>query len=79
MLIYEYEFNKCNSIYIGKTSRHLFNRVSEHKGILFCSRLQLTPPPFKAKREHIHIIQMNIKAIIYRMKDLKFWTQPVVN
>ena len=42
MLIYKYELNRCNSIYIDKTSRRLCNRVSEHKGISFHSRLQLT-------------------------------------
>ena len=41
-------------IYIGKTSHHLFNRVSKHKVISFRSGLQLTTPPFSAIREHIH-------------------------
>ena len=54
MLIYKYEYNRCNSIYISKTSRHLCNRVNEHKGISFRSGLQPTTPPFSELREHTH-------------------------
>ena len=46
MVVYKYDFDRFNSIYIDKTPRQLYNRVRVHKCILFISGLQLTSPPF---------------------------------
>ena len=51
-LVYKYVCNRCNSVYIGKTSRHLHTRISEHLGISYRTSVPLTNPPFSAIRNH---------------------------
>ena len=51
-LAYKYKCNRCNSVYIGKTSRHLSTRISEHLGISYRTAVPLTTPPFSAIRNH---------------------------
>ena len=52
-LVYKYTCDRCNSVYIGKTSRHLSTRVSEHIGVSYRTKRALTSPPFSSIREHI--------------------------
>ena len=52
-VVYKYECNRCKSVYIGKTSRHLSTRVSEHLGISYRTSVPLTNPQFSAIRNHI--------------------------
>ena len=54
MLVYKYEFNRYNSIYIAKKSFHLCNHVSKHKWISFRSGFQLNSPPFSSIRRHLY-------------------------
>ena len=53
-LVYKYNCNRCNSVYVGKTSRHLSTRVSEHLGVSYRTSVPLTNPPFSAIRNHTH-------------------------
>ena len=39
-VVYKYKYNRCNSVYVGKTSRHLSTRIAEDMGI------SLSNPPF---------------------------------
>ena len=32
-VVYQFECQCCNALYLGKTCRHLHTRVSEHRGI----------------------------------------------
>ena len=34
-VIYNFRCNRCNAVYIGKTSRHLSTRIADHIGISF--------------------------------------------
>ena len=52
-LVYKYICNRCQSVYIGKTSRHLSTRISEHMGVSYRTAVPLTSPPFSAIRNHI--------------------------
>ena len=52
-VIYKYTCNRCNAVYIGKTSRHLSTRIAEHMGISFRTGLNLTSPPFSQIRNHV--------------------------
>ena len=51
-LIYKFQCSRCNSTYVGKTTRHLGTRISEHLGVSYRTLLPLTSPPFSAIREH---------------------------
>ena len=53
-VVYKYTCNRCNSIYVGMTSRHLSTRIAEHLGVSFRSGLALTSPPFSQIRNHIN-------------------------
>ena len=53
LVVYKYICNRCNSVYVGKTSRHLSTRISEHIGISFRTGIPLTSPPFSQIRSHI--------------------------
>ena len=52
-VIYKYTCNRCNAVYIGKTSRHLSTRIAEYMGISFRTGLTLTSPPFSQIRNHV--------------------------
>ena len=58
-LVYKYVCNRCNSVYIGKTSRHLSTRISEHLGVSYRTSVPLTNPPFSAIRNHINTNHSN--------------------
>ena len=58
-IVYKYECNRCKSVYIGKTSRHLSTRVSEHLGVSYRTAVPLTNPPFSAIRNHINFNHNN--------------------
>ena len=51
-LVYKYVCSRCNSVYIGKTSRHISTRICEHLGISYRTTMPLTNPPFSAIRNH---------------------------
>ena len=51
-LVYKYNCNRCNSVYVCKKSRHLSTRVSEHLGVSYRTSLPLSNPPFSAIRNH---------------------------
>ena len=34
-LIYKFQCSRCNSTYVGKTTRHLGTRISEHLGVSY--------------------------------------------
>ena len=54
-LIYKFDCNKCNSIYVGKTTRHLAVRISKHMGVSYRTLLPLSSSPFSAIRKHVNI------------------------
>ena len=58
-LIYKYNCSRCNSVYVGKTSRHLSTRVSEHIGVSYRTSVPLSSPPFSAIRNHTQVNQVN--------------------
>ena len=55
-LVYQYNCNRCNSIYVGKTTRHLATRISEHRGISPRTGAQLGKPIFSSIRNHVYNI-----------------------
>ena len=59
-LVYKYVCNRCKSVYIGKTSRHLSTRISEPLEISYRTAVPLTNPPLSA----IKIIQVLITIIM---------------
>ena len=66
-LVYKYVCDRCNSIYVGKTSRHLKSRISEHLGVSYRTGQKLTSPPFSAIRNHIDSSHHN-----YQITDKQF-------
>ena len=53
-VIYEFSCSSCEARYIGKTSRCLYSRICEHKGISdrFKTTTRLAAPPFSSIRHH---------------------------
>ena len=60
-LVYKYTCGGCNATYIGKTSRHLSTRISEHLGQSYRTGINLSNPPFSAIREHTSNSTCNIE------------------
>lgn len=52
LVVYKYTCASCNASYIGRTTRHLHQRVCEHQGISSRTGIHLNVPPFSAIREH---------------------------
>ena len=52
-VIYNFTCNRCNAVYIGKTSRYLSTRIAEHMGISFRTGLTLTSQPFSQISNHV--------------------------
>ena len=53
-VVYKYECHRCNSVYVGKTSRQLRVRIFEHLGRSIRTNRPLSKPPFSAIRNHSH-------------------------
>ena len=53
--IYKFDCNRCNSIYVGKTTTHLAVYIIEHIGISYRTLLLSSLPPFSVIREHVNI------------------------
>ena len=51
-VIYKYNCSRCNSVYVGKTSRHLSTRIAEHLGVSFRTGKKLSSPPFSQISKH---------------------------
>ena len=51
-IVYQYNCSRCNSRYIGKTTRNLTLRFAEHAGISARSGSLLSSPPNSAIRDH---------------------------
>ena len=53
-VIYEYSCSFCEERYIGQTTRCLYSRICEHRGISdrFKIPTRLTSPPFSSIRQH---------------------------
>ena len=51
-VVYDYSCPGCNSRYVGKTSRHLYTRIAEHRGISPRTQKELACPSFSSIREH---------------------------
>ena len=51
-LVYKFTCDRCQSVYVGKTSRHLAVRISEHLGESYRTGSLLSSPPFSATRNH---------------------------
>ena len=54
LLVYQYNCNRYNSIYVGKTTRHLATKISEHKGVSHRTGAQLSSPIFSSIRNHVN-------------------------
>ena len=52
-VIYQYKCGGCNATYIGKTSRHLLTRASEHLGISALRRNPIARPKEGSIQDHI--------------------------
>ena len=61
-VIYKFNCCRCDASYIGKTSRHLFTRISEHLGRSFRTNNILLNPPNSAIRDHSIEFDHSIKA-----------------
>ena len=51
-VVYKYKCGQCQSTYIGETQKHLFARISQHKGLSFRTNVPLATPPQSNIREH---------------------------
>ena len=70
---YKFSCCWCDATYLGKTSRHLFVRESEHLGRSYRSNQILSSPPFSAIRDHAittgHAINRENFSIIANAKS----------
>ena len=53
-VVYLYSCSRCNSRYVGSTTRWMKHRVLDHCGRSFRTNLPLTKPSFSAIRDHSH-------------------------
>ena len=70
LLIYKFNCNRCNYIYVGKTTRHLAVQNSKHIGVSYRTLLLLTWPSFRVIREHLTIFdhdQYSITPEIFKI------------
>ena len=51
-VVYEFRCSGCSARYVGKTTRNLSTRISEHLGVSSRTGKQLTAPSFSAIRQH---------------------------
>ncbi|XP_063592580.1 uncharacterized protein LOC134769772 [Penaeus indicus] len=51
-VVYKFTCSSCNAAYIGKTSRNLFIRADEHKGVSYRTGRPLGKPMDSPVREH---------------------------
>ena len=51
-VVYEFECPRCNSRYVGETSRNLMHRYAEHRGVSVRTGKPLGLPSFSAIRTH---------------------------
>ena len=49
-LVYKFNCNSCNTIYVDKTMRHLAVNISERTEASYGTLISLIPPPFSAIR-----------------------------
>ena len=54
LVIYKYTCEICQDFYIGKTSRWLGERISEHSGVSHRTGNSISNPLYSAIREHMH-------------------------
>ena len=53
-VVYKYKCQCCGALYLGKTSRHLHTRVSEHLGISHLTGKKLASPSPSSIHSHIN-------------------------
>ena len=51
-LVYKFQCDRCQSVYVGKTTRHLTVRISEHIGESYRTGSALASPPYSSIRDH---------------------------
>ena len=51
-VVYKYTCEQCNATYYGETTRHLYTRINEHKGLSSRTGKPLINPPFSSIRDH---------------------------
>ena len=71
---HQYTCRGCNATYIGKTKRHLRQRVCEHRGISYWTNQTIAVPPHSSIRDHYldsgHTICPDNFKIIARCTDV---------
>ena len=69
-IVYKYSCSSCNACYIGSSSRRLFVRISEHKGVSSRTGQISATQAFSAIREHCldkdHVLKTENFSIIDR-------------
>ena len=68
-VVYNYTCGGCNASYIGKTSRNLSIRISEHRGLSYRTGRMLTRPMNSSIREHSHEHDHVIKTENFQVLD----------
>ena len=53
-LVYKFSCSRCESAYVGSTTRALLTRVSEHKGVSCRTGRMLSTPPHSNIRDHVY-------------------------
>lgn len=71
-LVYKFTCDHCQSIYVGKTIRHLATRVSEHKGVSYLTQQPLSRPIFSSIRNHLNDIHNTNHLDISNFKCIDF-------
>ena len=59
-LVYSYSCSRCESQYVGETSRLLGMRIAEHMGTSYRTNIPLTVPPHSSIRDHANICNNSI-------------------
>ena len=68
-LVYSYTCGDCNASYIGKTTRNLSIRISEHKGFSYRTGRVLNKPINSSIRNHSHEFDHPIKNENFQILD----------
>jgi len=68
-VVYKFTCSSCNAAYIGKTSRNLFIRADEHKGISYRTGRPLEKPMVSPVREHCQQNNHNLSKHDFKVID----------
>ena len=60
-IVYKYTCEQCDATYYGETTRHLYTRIAEHKGLSPRTGNPVTYPAFSSIRDHCLLYDHDLK------------------